>query len=155
MIVYRICKERYAKAVFSGTGGLDASGRWHHKGHPIVYTAATLSLAALEYLVHLGRRDAAIALVSVRATVPDDMILETVDSATLPRHWKSSPPIDATMDLGSRWCAAARHAVLKVPSALVADEFNYLLNPRHPYFSRIKVLRPEPFSFDPRLWKKN
>jgi len=60
MILYRICKAKYAKTAFSGAGGLDAPGRWHHKGQAIVYASATLSLAALEYFVHLGRADAKI-----------------------------------------------------------------------------------------------
>ena len=153
MIVYRICKARYAKAVFSGAGGLESPGRWHHKGQPIIYAASTLSLAALEYFVHLGRTDIRMALVSVHATIADDPAMEVVDPASLPGNWNSSPPIDATMDIGTRWCREARGAALRVPSAVVPGEFNYLLNPRHPGFKRIKFSTPQPFSFDARMWK--
>ena len=153
MIVYRICKARYDKTAFSGSGGLYASGRWHHKGQPIVYAAATLSLAALEYLVHLGRTDAQISFVYVQAVIPENSSIETVDPISLPRNWTSAPPIEATMELGTQWCAETRSAVIKVPSAIVPAEFNFLLNPRHPDFTLIRIAAPEPFSFDSRLWK--
>jgi RES domain-containing protein len=153
VILFRICKARYAKTALSGAGGLEAPGRWHHKGQRIVYTSATLSLAALEYLVHLGRTDAKVALVSIEAVAPEGLIAEPVDSASLPADWSSSPPISATMDLGTQWCLLRRSAMLKVPSAVVPGEFNYLLNPAHPDFSLIRASAPRPFSFDPRLWK--
>lgn len=153
MIVYRICKARYAKTAFSGAGGREAAGRWHYKGRPIVYAAATLSLAALEYLVHLGRRDAKMALVSVHATISDAVAVEAVDVTSLPRHWDSSPPIGPTMALGIRWSVELRSAVLKVPSVTVPGEFNFLLNPQHRDFKLIKISKPKPFSFDPRLLK--
>jgi RES domain-containing protein len=153
MIVHRICKARYAKTALSGVGGLESAGRWHRKGQPVVYAASTLSLAALEYFVHLGRTDSRITFVSVQAIIPAELVTETVSPAALPRDWNSSPPIAATMDLGTQWCAEMRGAVIKVPSALVQGEFNFLLNPRHPDFPRITVSPPEPFSFDVRMWK--
>jgi RES domain-containing protein len=153
MIVYRICKARYAKSAFSGAGGLESSGRWHRKGQPIVYTASTVSLAALEYFVHLGRIDSRIALVVASATIADSFSIEIVDPASLPKGWNSSPPVDATMNLGTQWCLGLRSAVIKVPSAVILGEFNYLLNPRHPDFKLIKISASEPFSFDTRMWK--
>lgn len=153
MIVYRVCKARYSETAFSGTGGLETSGRWHHKGRPVIYAAGTLSLAALESLVHIGRRDAKIALVSVQATIPDDLSAVSVDLGSLPPNWSASPPIEATMALGTEWLVEARGAILRVPSVVIAGEFNYLLNPRHPDFRRIRVSAPVPFSFDTRLLK--
>lgn len=154
MIVYRICKARYANTAFSGAGGLESSGRWHRKGQPIVYAASTLSLAALEYFVHLGRTDTRIALVTVSATIAEDHPVEVVNCASLPDNWSASPPIDATMDLGTRWCLEMRALLIKIPSAVVPGEFNYLLNPRHPNFKLIKLSHPERFSFDARMWKQ-
>lgn len=153
MIVYRICKAKYAKTAFSGAGGLDSAGRWHCRGQPIIYAAATLSLAALEYFVHLGRTDTKIAFMSTEAIIADDPAMEVVDPASLPGNWNSSPPIDATMNLGTRWCLEVRGVVIRVPSAVVPGEFNYLLNLQHPDFKLIKISPPEPFSFDPRMWK--
>lgn len=153
MIVYRIGKVKYATTAFSGAGGLESPGRWHRKGQPIVYAASTLSLAALEYFVHLGRTDSKMAFVAVHAIIADDIAMEVVGPASLPKDWNSSPPIDATMDLGTQWCLDLRGVVIKVPSALVQGEFNYLLNPRHPDFKLIEISTPERFSFDMRMWK--
>ena len=74
-----------------------------------------------------------------------------LDPATLPGHWDTSPPLEATMALGTAWLAASRSAVLKVPSAVIESEFNFLLNPRHRDFARIRVSKPKAFSFDSRL----
>lgn len=153
MIVYRICKAKYAKSAFSGAGGVDASGRWHHKGRPVVYAAQTLSLAALEYLVHLGRRDAKMSLVWVQATIPEDVAMEVLDPASLPKNWNASPPIEATMEIGTAWLAESRSAILRLPSAMIEGEFNFLRNPQHSDFRRVAVSKPMPFSFDSRLFK--
>jgi RES domain-containing protein len=152
--VYRICKAKYGKTAYSGEGGLKSAGRWHHKGRPIIYAASTLSLAAIELFVHLGRADSKIALVKIAAQIPDSIPMEAIEPESLPKNWDASPPIDATLDLGTRWCANLHRAVLKVPSAVVPGEFNYLLNPRHPDFSQIKIFASEPFSLDSRMWKK-
>ena len=77
--------------------------------------------------------------------------MEVVDAASLPRNWMAAPPIEATMALGTKWLGQARSAVLKVPSVVIRDEFNYLLNPQHSDFKRIVVSKPAPFSFDLRL----
>ena len=153
MIVHRICKAKYGKTAFSGAGGLESAGRWHRKGQSIVYAAPTLSLAALELFVHLGRTDSKIKFVSATATIPDNILIEVLAPIALPAHWYSSPPIAATMELGSRWCAEARSVAIKVPSAVVRGEFNYLLNPAHSDFKRLIISNFEGFTFDQRLWK--
>lgn len=153
MIVHRICKAKYASAIFSGAGGMEASGRWHHKGRPIVYTAQTLSLCALEYLVHLGRRDSNIALVSAQLTISDDIPVKALDISTLPANWDVWPPLETTMAIGDAWLVESNSAVLKVPSALIPAESNFLLNPQHPDFAQISrsVTMPARFTFDKRL----
>ncbi len=151
MIVHRICKAKYAGAAFSGAGGMESSGRWHRKGQPVVYAAQTLSLAALEYLVHLGRRDSKLQLVRVQASVPDDIAVETVDFARLPMNWSVSPPVDATMEVGTAWLQARQSLVLRTPSVLVPGEYNYLINPQHADFNRITISPAVPYSFDARL----
>ena len=153
MIVHRICKAKYASTIFSGAGGMESSGRWHHKGLPIVYTAQTLSLCALEYLVHLGRRDSNIALVSAQLTISDDIPVKGLDVSTLPANWDAWPPLEATMAIGDAWLAESKSAVLKVPSALIPAESNFLLNPRHPDFAQVSrsASMPARFTFDKRL----
>ena len=153
MIVFRICKVKSATTAYSGAGGMESSGRWYNKELPIVYAAASMSLAALEYFVHLGRRDVKISLVSVQATISDTLAVENLGVGVLPANWSISPPIDATRDLGTNWCAQGRSAIVRVPSAIIRGEFDYLLNTRHPDFKRMVIANGEPFSLDVRLWK--
>ena len=153
MIVFRICKARYASEIFSGNGGLKAAGRWHQKGQRVVYAAQSLSLAAFELFVHLGRHDTKISLASAQATIPDSVEIEIVDRATLPPNWNESPPVPATADLGTQWLAEMRTAVLQVPAAVIPGEFDFLINPNHPEFRQLSFSKPETFLLDPRVWK--
>lgn len=118
-----------------------------------MYTSATLSLAALEYFVHLDARQAPEDLVAVPADIPDEVSRARVGASELPRNWRRYPAPDALADLGARWAEEGRTAVLVVPSVVVPAESNYLLNPRHPEFASIRARPPERFSFDPRMWK--
>jgi RES domain-containing protein len=118
-----------------------------------VYTSATLSLAALEYFVHLDARQAPEDLVAVAADIPDGISRTRVVAGALPRNWRRYPAPEALADLGSRWAEESSAAVLIVPSVVVPAESNYLLNPRHPEFGKIRAGSPERFSFDPRMWK--
>jgi RES domain-containing protein len=79
----------------------------------------------------------------------DEPFIEIAES--LPDNWRQLPAPPSTRELGSRWVADSRSAVLRVPSIVVGGEFNYLLNPRHPDFARLEIGDPQPFSFDPRL----
>jgi RES domain-containing protein len=92
--------------------------------------------------------------VAVAADVPDDVSRTELGIATLPAGWRAFPAPEILADLGTRWLRSGRSAVLLVPSALVPQERNYLLNPAHPEFRRIRIRRAEPFSFDPRMWKR-
>ncbi len=108
----------------------------------------------MELLVHLDDEDGAKDYVGVPAEIPDSVGIGRVRGTDLPRDWRTYPPPQALADLGSRWAAARASAVLGVPSALISQELNFLLNPLHPHFKRIRIGRPEPFSFDPRLRKR-
>ncbi len=130
-------------------------GRWNHRGTAIVYTSSTLSLAALELLVHLDDEDLAKDYVGIAADIPASVDIARLRNTDLPRDWRVYPRHQALADLGSRWAAARESAVLAVPSAVIPQELNYLLNPLHPHFKRIQIGRPEPFSFDPRLRKRS
>lgn len=137
---------------FNGEGARRYGGRWNHPGVPAVYTAAHLSLAVLELLVHVAApEDLPADLVAVPADVPDDLRIEDVGTQELPRDWRRTPAPAALADRGTAWLRAARTAVLAVPSAVVPLETNYILNPAHPDFRRIVVGRAQPFGLDPRL----
>jgi RES domain-containing protein len=120
----------------------------------MVYASATLSLAALEYFVHVDGRQAPADLVAVPADVPDAVSRTRLEANALPRNWRRYPAPPALADLGSRWANDARTAILVVPSAVIPAEANYLLNPRHSDFAKIRLGQPQPFSFDPRMWKR-
>lgn len=119
-----------------------------------MYASETLSLAALEYFVHVDARQAPADLVAVPADVPDAVSRARLEASGLPRNWRRYPAPPALADLGSRWANEARTAILVVPSAVIPAEANYLLNPRHADFTKIRFGPPQPFSFDPRMWKR-
>jgi len=119
-----------------------------------VYTSATLSLAALECFVHVDPRDAPADLVAIPADVPDGLARREIAAGGLPAAWRRFPAPERLADLGTAWLRSGATAVLVVPSAVVPQERNVLLNPAHPEFRRVAVGRPEPFGFDPRMWKR-
>ena len=151
LVVYRLGKRRHADDHFSGLGGLYARGRWTGRGRPVIYTSESISLAVLEYTLNYRRRGWLPASVLAQAEIPDDLSFETVTAADLPRNWYVADPPAVLRDIGEDWLERAGSAVLKVPSAVVVQEWNYLLNPRHPEFRRIRFTKPLPYSFDRRL----
>ena len=150
---FRIAKKRYARQPLAGLGGLEVGGRWHHKGTPIVYCAQSLSLAALEFFVHFGKRAESIALVSIAIDIPAELI-ESLSHGRLSENWREVPAPAATAELGAEWIRHGRSAVLRVPSVLSPGEYNYLINPAHPKCTRIRTRPPAAFSFDTRMWKR-
>ena len=116
-----------------------------------MYCAASLSLATLEYFVHLDPDDLPDDLVSIRASLPDDVAVEHVARRSLPRDWRRSPGPDELRDIGSEWLDSMRTVALLVPSAVTPSETNILLNPRHPDIGKLEPSAPEPFTFDHRM----
>jgi len=119
----------------------------------MIYTAGSLSLAALEMLAHLE----ASQLLNDYACVPlsfDAHLCRRLDASRLAPDWRAYPAPISTRDLGTTWAQSAASAVLAVPSALVPAETNYLLNPLHPAFPQVVAGNPEGFRFDPRLIKR-
>jgi RES domain-containing protein len=116
----------------------------------IVYTSESLALAVLEFFVHLDPRDAP-DLVAVSVEVPDDVRVGHVTERSLPKDWRTTPAPASLADLGTAWARGGATALLAVPSALVPRETNYLLNPAHPEFARLRMGRPEPFALGRRL----
>lgn len=154
MRVWRICARRHVAQAFSGHGARAFGGRWNHRGVAIVYTAGTLSLGALELFVNLDPDETPDDLVSIAATVPDSVRLLHVHEGELAADWRQYPAPAVLQDIGGAWAASGATAVLAVPSAIIPQEANYLLNPAHGDFARIEIATPEPFRFDPRMWRK-
>ena len=151
MRVWRLCRKKHA--AFDGEGARTAGGRWNRRGAAVVYTSATLSLAVLEYFVNLPAAAAPADLVAVCAELPADIPMSFLDASDLPRGWRKYPAPDALADLGTRWLEDGKTAILVVPSAVLPQERNYLLNPAHPRFREIKTGKPEALSLDSRMWK--
>jgi RES domain-containing protein len=149
--VWRICRRRHARTPLTGRGGLACSGRWHFRGRLVVYTSEHLSLAALEVLVHVDPDLAPDDLVAVGIDVPEDLARETIEEAKLPRKWRGYPAPSVLQRLGSEWLDGGRTPLLEVPSALVPQERNLLINPAHPGARRIRVACRERFTLDPRF----
>jgi RES domain-containing protein len=116
-----------------------------------VYTSESLALAALEYLVNAGLDEVAEDLVALGVEFPDRVAVEHLGVERLPANWRTYPAPDALAELGGRWVVERRTVALRVPSAVVPSEFNYLLNPAHPDFRAVRVTIQERFVFDPRL----
>jgi RES domain-containing protein len=147
---WRLVKERHAEAAFDGEGARLYGGRWNSIGHRVVYTSTSLALASLETLVHL---DNALPLprfiaFSVHLAAAD------IAAAMLPSQYSFAgqlPHLTETRRIGDEWLKAGRHLALSVPSAIVPQEFNLLLNPAHPRFARLVIATPVGFALDPRL----
>ena len=146
---WRLTKSRYLATAWDGEGARTSGGRWNSVGIAVVYTSATLSLALVETLIHVTS-----GILPAYTAVPiefDDALKEVADAADLPRNWKDQPAPPATRAIGDTWVESSKSALLRVPSVVVPIEFNYVVNPRHPDFGRIRIGPPMPFPFDPRL----
>ncbi len=151
MIVWRLCAAKHAAKAFDGEGARLSGGRWNPRGTPVIYTSSSLSLAALEMLVHVDLEDFPTEMVSFAVRIADSVKSEGVEVASLPSNWRATPPPVALAEIGGRWAAAGKTAILVVPSAIIPQESNVLLNPRHRSFASITIEKPEPFALDPRL----
>lgn len=149
--VYRITKHRYRDQVFTGLGGLYASGRWTPRGRPVVYTSQSISLAVLEYALNYKRHGWLPASVLGRAMIPGELKIESLSISALPEDWRDPDPPPTLREIGENWLRRTEAVCLRVPSAIVPEESNYLLNPRHPDFEKLTLSLPEPFNFDRRL----
>jgi RES domain-containing protein len=150
--VWRVCRRSHR--AFDGEGARLSGGRWNLRGTRVVYTSATLSLAALEYFVNVAPDEAPSDLVAVPAYIPDGLAVSSVATARLPKNWRAAPAPRALGRMGTAWAREGKTAVLAVPSAVIPQERNYLLNPVHLLFPRIQIGVAEPFAFDPRIWKE-
>lgn len=147
---WRIVKTLFSADAFNGEGARLYGGRWNSVGVAMVYTASSKSLATLELLVHL-ESSAPLPSYSICSVDFDDSRVETIDLAALPSNWRQSPPPTALQTIGDEWISRQSSVVLSVPSAVVPDEKNYLINPAHKNFKKLSIGKMEPFSLDSRL----
>lgn len=150
MALWRLVPERHADQAFSGEGAKQFGGRWNLPGTRMVYSSTTLSLATLELLVHLRPEDLREGYVFYRIDVPTDMEIPVLP-VPFKEDWRQEPPSLATQELGSAWIRSGDSALLQVPSILITQENNVLLNPEHTDFHRLTIHGPELFRWDSRI----
>ncbi|HWR88779.1 MAG TPA: RES family NAD+ phosphorylase [Dissulfurispiraceae bacterium] len=154
IIVYRIVDKRYEREALTGDGAKEYPGRWNPKGTPVVYASASRALAVLELFVHLGDEGKDKEYVFIPLIIPDFLAITTLTANNLLPGWNVDPVPSYTQNLGGKWIARGRTAILKVPSTVVPGDCNYVLNVRHPDFAEVTTLPAEPFFYDPRMWGK-
>ncbi len=153
MIVFRLAKEKYSHDL-SGNGAFKTGGRWNSKGTAMVYTSDSRALCTAEIAVHtpLGLLPSDYEIITIE--IPDSIKIKTLTKDKLPSDWNSIPHPGSTQEIGDEFIKQNKSAVLKVPSAVVQGDFNYLLNPKHSDFRKVKIKKAEPFGFDDRLFLK-
>jgi RES domain-containing protein len=150
MIVYRISNASFSNDI-SGTGSKINGSRWNSKGIPVLYTSQFISLAVLEMLVNTNFKDYAIALDLMYINLPEGQSTTNIDLKHLKSNWKDD--FDYTRYMGDEFFKQNESLILKVPSAVIQEEHNYLVNPVHADFKKIKIIKTKSFWPDERLFK--
>ncbi|HVS92968.1 MAG TPA: RES family NAD+ phosphorylase [Mucilaginibacter sp.] len=148
MVLYRITNALYANDL-SGMGARLYGGRWNSEGRSALYLASSRSLAILESLAHI-----------VPTNIPDDLVMLTIETPndyfevavnSLPPYWREDRASDALKQIGNAFLLENQHLLLKIPSVIVPEEYNYLMNSLHANINQVKVLNQSRFNFDCRL----
>jgi RES domain-containing protein len=150
MIVYRITNSHY-KDDISGSGAKLRGARWNMPGTSMLYTAENISLSALEILVHIGLDDIKNFYHLLAIFIPDDADIKEINADKLKPRWYEDE--DYTAFMGTEFIKNSNNLILKVPSAIIDEEHNFLINPNHQDFKKIKIKKSKPFIFDERLYR--
>ncbi|QIB53071.1 RES domain-containing protein [Pseudomonas sp. OIL-1] len=151
MEYFRIVKKKWASTAFDGEGARRHGGRWNSKGQRCVYLSSSISLATLEVLVHLQSSDLLAAYVLFSVKIPVEHV-RSLAKSDLPSNWQADPAPSETAAIGDGWLVSGDGVALVVPSTVIVQEKNILLNPAHPAFELIVATSTEVnFEFDPRL----
>jgi RES domain-containing protein len=150
VLVYRICAQRFARDL-SGEGARRNGGRWNTPGTALVYAARSRALACLEYLVHAGDLSLLPPMQLVTIEIPEEAPAARIDTGSLPASWSSPLPSPATQQLGDLWAKGGQALLLEVPSVIIPEEPNVLLNPAHPQMRAVSITGVREFRFDLRL----
>ena len=150
--VYRILRRPYADKPLNGEGAFRFGGRWSSPGVRVAYTAEYVSLAMVEYFVHAGAEDPPRDLVLVTAKIPDEVSRRAINIDDLPPNWRQTPSPPELSAIGDKFAREGREAILIVPSAIVPREANWLINPQHESFPKIRVSGVEEFDYDARFF---
>ena len=152
MKVFRLTRKKYRDPL-SGKGAAIRGARWNSAGTEVLYTSSSRALAMTEVLVHLDRNIIPKDFVMVQVEIPDNPIAATVPVDELPQNWNAFPYMEETQNLGDTFILKQENLILKVPSAIVAGDYNYLINTAHPLFKKIRIDSMSDFPIDLRLFK--
>lgn len=149
MLVFRVSHTKYARDI-SGKGAERNGGRWNHKNTSCVYTSESRALAVLEYAVNIDLDSIPRALSISEIAVADELVLQ-LEQRMLPGDWRSPESPKLTRDFLQKYLTPDGAAVIKLPSVVISQEHNYILNPRHRRFPEIKISGVFDFIFDVRI----
>ena len=147
---WRLVAAGYVDRILSGGGAYRHGGRWNSPGRAVVYLSESLSLCVLENLVHMIKVPMLRSFKSIWVDIPEFSI-HTLEKNDLPPTWKAVPAPKATQEIGDKWFDENLSVVLKVPSTVVPDEHNFVLNPMHPEFNSLTIGEIRNFEMDERL----
>jgi len=155
VVLWRIATDtpEYEAHDLGGKGAEKTGGRWNRPGRPVVYCASSVALACLETVVHLNAAGLPLNRFLVRIEVPDELwqARRTMTPADLPVGWSAIPEGKVSLDIGDAWLHDAPTALLAVPSVIVPEESNLLINPLHPQAAEIHAAKVRPWFYDQRL----
>ncbi len=151
MQVFRLSRKKYASEL-SGIGASKSGNRWNSKGTEIIYCADSRALAMAEISVHLSLVTLPKDFVMLEINIPKSVNIQVLSKKILPENWNDFPHIYKTQQIGDNFIYASKIGVLKVPSAVVKGDFNYLINPHHKDFKRMKIVNFYDFPFDSRMY---
>ncbi|MEE4111280.1 MAG: RES family NAD+ phosphorylase [Desulfobacteraceae bacterium] len=148
--MWRLSPATYVDRIFSGGGAYRQGGRWNSPGRAVVYMSESLSLSALESLVHMVRLHMIRGYKSIWVDIPEAYIT-SIAKSELPADWKAVPAPQTTQHIGNNWFDKQLSPALQVPSTVIPMEHNFVLNPSHPEFNTLKIGNIQDFEFDKRL----
>lgn len=153
MRVFRLAKKRFCNDL-SGRGAEIMGGRWNNKGTPLVYTSDSRALCTAEIAVRIPLGILPIDYWMIELDLPDSLKVFELKVKNLPMDWMSFPHSNSTQILGDKFVADQNFLIMRVPSAIVQGDSNYVLNPLHQDIKKVKIVKQVRFEFDERLFKK-
>ncbi|PKP14226.1 MAG: RES superfamily protein [Bacteroidetes bacterium HGW-Bacteroidetes-3] len=151
MKIYRLSREKYSKEL-SGKGASNSGNRWNSKGTEIIYCASSKALAMAEIAVHISLALLPNDFLMIEIDVPESIIIGEIDEKNLQEDWNVFPHSLYTQQIGDEFIKQNKYCILKVPSAVVKGDINFLVNPYHPDFGLVKISNSYHFPFDKRLF---
>jgi RES domain-containing protein len=150
MEVFRLSTTKHSRSL-SASG---AANRWNTIGQTVLYTGATRALATLELIVHIRNDKPIVPYEMMIISLPDDSdLIQEIKPATLPTNWRTYSAYSTLQSIGSKWYKENKFLIMKVPSAIIPQEHNYVINTSHSLYSKgVILVRQEDYFFDDRLF---